>query len=119
MSVYANNISKKKPTKKQRLELAYLTFTSTAPFRLVYKRVWMSNQYFFFALVLPWNLVTHFENSINNRAADCGFGPRLKKKSSSPSKGGATKIFTLNRRLTLSAEWLGLGLKELICTIDK
>jgi hypothetical protein len=38
-----------------------------------------------------------------------------------PSKGGPAKnIFTLNRQDWLSvAEWLGLGLKGLICTIDK
>jgi len=70
MSVYANNISKKKPTKEQRLELSYLTFISTGPFRLVYQRVWMSKQYLFFALILPWNLVTHFRNFINTNACN-------------------------------------------------
>jgi hypothetical protein len=96
MSVYANNICKKKPTNKQRLELAYLTFISTAPFRLVYQRVWMSKQYLFFALILPWNLHTHFESSINKRAVDSDFGTRYKK-NRSHQQGGATKIFTLNR----------------------
>jgi len=107
VTVYANNIRKKKPTKKQRLELAYLTFISTASFGLVYQRVWMSKQYLFFALILPRNLVTHFDSSVNNRAADSGFGTPYKKKSISPpppQQGGTTKIFTLNRRLTLSAE---------------
>jgi len=76
VSVCANSICKKKPTKKRRLELTYLTFISTASFRLVYQRVWMSKQYLFFALILSRNLVTHFESSINNRAADSGLGAR-------------------------------------------
>ena len=70
MSVYANNTCKKQPTKKQRLELSYLTLILTAPFRLVYQRVWMSKQYLFFALILPWNLVTHFESSLPFRVSD-------------------------------------------------
>jgi hypothetical protein len=51
-------------------------------------------------------------STCTSRVTEGGFGP--------PNMGGLVKIFTLIWREQLSvAEWFGLGMKGLICKIDK
>jgi hypothetical protein len=80
-------MSAKHMQKETHKESATLTGISDvhidSPLQTFYQREWMSKQCLFFVHILPWNLLTHFESSINNRATDSGFETRYKNKSPS------------------------------------
>ena len=58
-----------------------------------------------------------------HNCSESGFGPRWKKKKKKnsilPGKGGPAKNKYTKSEILSAAEWLGLGLKGVICTIDR